>query len=412
MSTQQHIEKANFHHLIMDIAWFGLALAATSRFLQFYAIRLGASPMELGWLAAMPSLVLVVATALSQWWRSRYDTSVRAVLIPGFFQRMIFLLPVFAPVVPEQWRVLYLIGAATFPALAQGIASTVFVMMMRETVTQAQITPLMNRRFFAMNMMVMLGALVFGVLLEWLPYPLNYQVMFAAAFIFSIISEWHITRLQSLDMPSPSPKFKEKRRRSRDLLRVPHFQSVIFVTLLAYASFYSVFAIVPLHLEQALGATEGFMAIFSIAELLAGALITLVMPRWVRQYGNRTVVAFGLVGTGLAAAIIALAPALWVTVIAAALIGAAWTVVSIGVFGFFIEHTETDDIQATTLFHQIMFSAMFIGPLIGSALVNVGLAVSTVLLLGAALRLFAAVLAHFGLAVLRGKRAQPVRRTI
>ena len=49
---------ANFHHLVMDVAWFGLALAASSRFAQFYAIRLGATPIELGWLAALPSLVL------------------------------------------------------------------------------------------------------------------------------------------------------------------------------------------------------------------------------------------------------------------------------------------------------------------------------------------------------------------
>ena len=37
-------ERANFHHLVMEVAWFGLALATTSRFLSVFAIRLGRDP--------------------------------------------------------------------------------------------------------------------------------------------------------------------------------------------------------------------------------------------------------------------------------------------------------------------------------------------------------------------------------
>lgn len=406
----RRIEQSNFRHLVMDIAWFGLAVAATSRFLQFYAIRMGATPMELGWLAALPSLVLVIATALSQWWRSRYDDSVQAVIWPGIGQRLVFLLPAFAPFFPHDLRIPFIIFAATIPALAQGIASTVFVVMMRETVTHERLTPLMNRRFLALNVMVMLGALGFGLMLEAVPYPYNYQLMFVAAFAFSLVSSWHITRLHALQPAKPTHTLARTRNKARDLLKSPQFQSVAYVTLICYVTFYAVFAIVPLHLESSLGATEGFMAMFSIAELLAGAAITFLMPRWVDRFGNRTVVAIGMLGTGIGAAAIALSPVLWPTLIAAMLIGASWTIVSIGVFGFFAERTAPDDMQATTLFHQIMFMAMFIGPLLGSGLVNGGYAVTTVLIFGAIIRILAGILTHFGLAVVKGKRVQPVRQ--
>ena len=36
-------ERTNFNHWVIDIAWFGLAFAATNRFLSVFAIRLGAS---------------------------------------------------------------------------------------------------------------------------------------------------------------------------------------------------------------------------------------------------------------------------------------------------------------------------------------------------------------------------------
>ncbi len=43
--------------------WFGLGLAATSRFLSVYAIRLDATPMLLGWMSALPAILALLTAA-------------------------------------------------------------------------------------------------------------------------------------------------------------------------------------------------------------------------------------------------------------------------------------------------------------------------------------------------------------
>ncbi len=52
--------------------------------------------------------------------------------------------------------------------------------------------------------------------------------------------------------------------------------------------------------------------------------------------------------------------------------------------------------------------AIFVGPLIGSFLVNAGVSVIAVLLAGAALRFAGAAICHFGLRVFGKKRVEPV----
>src|SRR4051812_11465638 len=192
VESQQSIEQANYQHLVMDVVWFGLALAATSRFLSVYAIRLGANDLQIGLLASIPALLLAFSSSLGAWWRSHHESSVKALFWPGIFFRMIFLLPFFAPFFPREWQPVWLIASASLPALVQGIAAVNFVVMIRESVNDRLITPLMSRRSLTVNVCVGVAALLFGVWLEKAPFPLNYQVMFLVAFALALGSQWHL----------------------------------------------------------------------------------------------------------------------------------------------------------------------------------------------------------------------------
>ncbi|NLE50566.1 MAG: hypothetical protein GX613_04110, partial [Chloroflexi bacterium] len=56
--------------------WFGLAFPSTARFLSVYAIRLGASAALLGWISALPAIILLIMSAFAPWWRKRYPSTV------------------------------------------------------------------------------------------------------------------------------------------------------------------------------------------------------------------------------------------------------------------------------------------------------------------------------------------------
>lgn len=404
LNLEPNTERANFNHLVMDIAWFGLANAATSRFLSVYAIRLGASPADLGWITAIPFIVLLFSTALSGWWRQKFQDSINALFWPGFGFRLVFLLPAFTPFFPPEWQPAWLIMSAALPAVPQGISSTIFVVAIREAVPENRITGLMSQRSMWMNVTLGGAALLFGIWLEEAPFPNNYQIMFIAAFLAALVSQWHVSKVRvqaseyrmATSNQGPSP------------LKSRSFQWTIGVAALIHIAFFTLVPVTPLHLVNTLGATESFMAIFSIAELSAAALICLVTSRLVYRFGNGPLIGFSMIATALSGLILAMSTSLWPTLLAAALTGAGWTAATIGLFGLFVESTHDVPLEEmtrySTAYHQMIFMASFIGPMIGSSLANAHVSLVVVMLVGAALRVFAggAVLTVKQLPSLRG----------
>lgn len=396
-------ERSNFNHLVLDIAWFGLALAATSRFLSVFAIRLGASANDLGLMSSLPNLVLIVSSSLAIWWRLRYQSSRNAVILPGFGFRMVFLLPALTPFLPQPLQIPWLIFSVTLPAIPQGIAGAVFLTMMRESVSGERLTALTSRRQVGLNAGIAVGALGFGILLESLPFPLNYQLMFLVAFTFALMSQWHVFRIKILyptaerpAQPEPQPRPRPMRLKRGDgiaLLKVRSFRTVLMCVFVLHLAFFSTVAIVPLHLVQNLNASESFIALFGIVELISGMLIATQTDKLARWIGQRGLMSAGMFGTALAAVAIALAPRPELTLIAAAISGASWTASVVGLFSFFYENTPTEYItRASVIQQQLAGLGLFIGPLIGSALANDGKTLVSAILIGAVIRFGAGLL--------------------
>lgn len=396
--SEKAIERQNFYHLVADIAWFGLALAATTRFLSVYAIRLGATPTELGLLAALPGLVLVISTALSGWWRRRFADSVRAIALPSLGFRLVFLLPAFAPFFPPEFQIMWLILAVAIPAIPQGIAGVIFIVLLRESVNDKRINSLMSRRHLAMNVALIFSALAFGLMLERVAFPLNYQIMFALAFVFTLMSEWHVLKVKVLyPVPTPAP-IKTIENAMKRVWAMPSFQNVAFIALVIHLAFFSIVAVVPLFLMDHLGAGEAFMALFGVVELVAGAIIASFTDKIISRIGTRNTIMLAMFGTTLAALSFATAPTLEFTLIGAAISGASWTAANVGLFGYFMDSTPTEDLsRATVAYQQIISIAVFIGPLMGSTLIEGGINIVMAILIGAVMRFVAGFLTQVNL---------------
>ncbi len=384
--AEADLSRANFRYLVLDIAWFGLAMPATARFLSVYAIRLDASPALLGWLAALPALIALVTSSWAAWWRGRHATITQSMWWPGLLFRMTFLLPAFTPLFPAHMQPWWLVVAVALPAVANGISSVLFLVLMRQAVVPSRLTLLLSRRSLVFNAAVGVSTLAFGLWLELVPFPGNYQVMFIAAFALSLGSFVCVQRLQPLapaDIP-PADRVPVRPWQS------PIFRRTAFVTVLVHVAFFSILPIIPLRLVDELGADEGFMSVFSVVELAAAALIATITYRIVRRIGALITVAIGMAVTAVAAAILVVAPSLPITLIGAALSGAAWTMAAISLFGYFSENAPAENLtRFMTVFNQVVLLAIFVGPLLGSQLANTSLPLTTVLALGAGLRLVA-----------------------
>jgi len=384
-------ERTNFNHFVIDVVWYGLGFAATSRFLSVFAIRLGATPTELGWISSLPALFLLITSTLGSWWRNRYHTTLKALMPVAFIVRLPFLLPAFAPLFPEKWRPLWIILSVSLPALAQGLASVTFVVFMREASTDRMITPLLSLRSLALNVGVGIAALVYGVWLETAPFPFNYQSMFVLAFFFTLMSQWHVSRCKVLTEPSVK---SQKAESPLVAWKSRTFQPVIFAAAIIHVAFTILVQIVALYLIRHHGASEGFIAIFSMVELSSAALIGLVTPQIVKAIGNRTMIGGAMVGTGIGVLIIALAPNINLTLIGAVITGASWTTaVSVGLFGFYMEAAPRENTAPySAAYHQAIGLGAFIGPLIGGWLADGGFSLVAVMVIGALARILAGIL--------------------
>lgn len=377
------VARANFHRFVFDVAWFGLALPATARFLPIYAIRLDASAALLGLLAALPAIVQLITSGLASRWRRRYPDSVAALFWPSLGFRLMFLLPALTPFFPPAWQPLWLVVAITLPALPQGVAGVLFLVLMREGVEPNQLPALTSRRSLIFNLTVAAGTLLLGAWLELVAFPFNYQMMFVAAFACSLVSMVMVLRVQPISAePLPAPG-QPVPRVWRDMT----FRRVATVTALTHMGFFALVPVIPLRLVNDLGADEGFLSIFALFELAAAAITASQTARIVRRIGSTAAIALGITGTGLAALVLALAPSLPLTLVSGALSGAAWTLAAISVMNYFYENTPPDRLTpTTTAWNQVLMLSIFVGPLVGSQLASTSLGVPAVLLLGAAAR--------------------------
>lgn len=388
--------RANFNHLLGDIAWFGLALAATSRFLSVYAIRLGATPADLGWLSSLPALFLLLSASFASWWSRRFGDPVRSIFLPGLGMRLLFLLLAFAPLLPLQWQPLWLILSVSLPAIPQGVASVTFLGIIRDSVEPSVMTRLLSLRQLALNITIAIAAVAFGIWLEQAPFPLNYQVMFLLAFAFSLMSLWHCIRIRlvvpvAVTPAAPTPVSNVWRSRS--------FQRFAIIAAGVHIAFFTIVPVTPLFLVNRLGGDEGYMALFALLELSAGAAASILAPRMNDRIGTRTMVALSMIGTAVAALVIAFSPNLYVALIAAVISGASWTAgAGVGLFRLFVDNAPEGEMTGySTAYNQVIGLSVFIGPMLGSMLANGGVDLVLVMVIGALLRLLVAPLVDVSL---------------
>ncbi|NPV67333.1 MAG: MFS transporter [Anaerolineae bacterium] len=384
-------EKRNLFHLVADIAWFGLAIPSMGSFLSVYFINLGATALDMGLLSALPAIFMLLGTFLTNPWARRFPDSRQALILPTFVMRLRILLLAFIPFLPPEWRIPAALGMLALLALSNSVAGVVFLVLMQEAVTVRRFTQLLSQRQLALNIGIAISTLALGFWLERVAFPLNYQVMFVASFLFTLVSMWHAMQIRPLpEAETPAPPTEEVPARPVNAWREGSFRGIAGVLGFVFIGYFSILPVIPLRLVNDLGATEGFIALYSLLELCGAATMAYFAYRLVERFGHQAVIRACMTVTGLTALILALAPSLYFTLPAALINGAAWVGTDVSQFSFFRKVMGSANKTAyTNAYYQMLSLVSFVGPLIGSTLASWGLSLEVVLLVGAALRVIA-----------------------
>mgnify|MGYP001073479876 CR=1 FL=1 len=127
---------------------------------------------------------------------------IKRAIISGTFFLAVVLVPFFA-------------GTATAPvtaiiwvlsAFASSVSNLVFLSMMADAVPAERRTQMVGWRLAAFGLTNTLTILVAGPLLQRVPFPLNYQVMFVVSFGFVMLSLWEVMRVRVPEYFPPPPR--------------------------------------------------------------------------------------------------------------------------------------------------------------------------------------------------------------
>jgi hypothetical protein len=192
--------RSNFTHLFFDIGWWALYAGATAAFLNVYAVRVGATPAQIGLLSALPSAIaLAISLPLGRIMRG--IPAMRATFWSGLTGRALLVLYVFVPwlaVGIQIDAILVIAVIATLPNAVIGISFSEFIM---EAVPPEWRGMVVSGRIAIYAIVSFTVTLLSGWILTRLPFPLGYQVVFFIGFVGGSMTAIHIARVKRVVEP-------------------------------------------------------------------------------------------------------------------------------------------------------------------------------------------------------------------
>lgn len=406
--------RKTFLHLYLDIAWFGLVAASAIAFLSVYAARLGATGFQIGLLSAAPASVnLLLALPTGRWLEhQRIDG---AVFWSALLHRAFYLLWIPLPVLLAPQGQIWTFVAAT---LAMSIPGTVlsvgFNALFAEVVPHEWRGHVVGVRNAVMAVVYITISLLAGYILDVLPFPTGYQVVFAIGFVGAAMSTLHlrfvVVRSGAPPQSRPAPGAKAApravprrgwraikfafhpvkalrslaRRRTQSpaapRILAGHFGRVLLALFAFHLAVNLAIPLFPIHWVSQLHLSDRYIGLGTALFYVAVFLGSTQLNRVAQRLGNRRVTALG-------AAIMALYPTLMAPTVGrtlfliASLVGGfGWSLAGGALANYLLEEIPADRRPAHLAWYNlVMNAALLLGSLLGPA---VGAVLTTPIALG------------------------------
>ncbi len=374
-------QRKNFVNVQIDAVGIGVHSAAVP-FLPVFLTRLGATSFQVGLLTSIPALAgFLLGIPMGRFLQGRRNivpwfSAARLLVISSY--ALTGLVPFFLPqerVVPA---VLWIQVATTLP---QTVVFVAFSVVMNAVAGPRLRYELMSRRWATLGATTAITAALAGQILDRLPFPLNYQLVFMGFSLGGLISYYYSSHIQ-LPNVEPIPQaagqsWQERLTGFMDLVRGERafvsFSTKRFIYQSGAALATPLF---PLYYVLQVRASDAWIGFFNTAQ---SATVLLGYPFWTgqsRKRGARSVLLLTTLGLALYPALTAATRSTaWVAVYAAlsGIFSAGLNLV------FFDELMRTVPPQYSPTFvalaQSLQHLSTMVAPLLGTALADrIGLA--------------------------------------
>ncbi len=413
--------RANFWHLYLDIAWFGVLSGSAIAFVGVFAARQGADALQIGLLNAGPAVVnLIFTLPASQWLRNQPIS--QSVFWTAVFYRLGYVAWIFLPtfLLPQGqvWALILITLLMTIPGTALAVGFNALFAGAVPPEWRAHVAGVRN----ALLAVVYIGvSLLSGWLLDALPFPLGYQVVFGlGAFggAMSTLHLWFVRPLNENPLPYKQPRsflpgpglfrsWADGLRQTvglRFLTRVNNWQELLQISVLNgrygqivvvlfffHLAQYLAIPIFPLYWVNKLHLTDQHIGLGTALFYVSVLMGSTQLARLTARFGNHRLVVMGSMLMSLYPALTAVTRDLSLFLFTSVVGGIAWSLVGGAIANYLLENIPEDNRPPHLAWYNLALNAaILLGSLSGPA-ISAQLGLETTLAIAAAARLLAAI---------------------
>ena len=389
---------SNFRHLYADIFWWGVLAGSALSFLAVYATRIGATSFQVGLLTAGPAVVNLILSLLAGRWLEQRSL-IRAVSYSSIAHRAGYIPMIFLPwLLSASGQVISLELIVLVMSVPGTLLAISFNALFAQIVLSERRGQVVGWRNALASVSTIVSSLLCGRLLDWIAFPLNYQIVFFIGALGGALSCYHLSRLRFIGT-SPPPAVRSLSDRAQpnksllrfDLLRGP-FGSLMGVYLLFYTFQQLPVPLFPLAFVRVLHLSDGAIslgtALFHVSVLLGSMRLGWMSKR----LGHRRLLILGALLYCSYPLLMGLAQNATPFWIASVIGGIAWGLTGAGLLNRLMERTPQDDLPAHMTLHNIVLNLGVLGGSMLGPVLAEGLGLRPALLLGAGLRLLSGIL--------------------
>jgi predicted MFS family arabinose efflux permease len=207
MLSHQHVEKVgdrngakkeNDRHLYLDVLYWGILGGSVLSFLGIYLARIGADPYELGVLTAGPALInLLLSLPVGKWLETK--SFVRISYLSSMVHRFGYVVILAVMLIfAERLQISLILVISLIMSIPGAILMIAFNAMFAEIVPPERRGVVVGRRNALLAISMTTTALGCGQLLEHLPFPLNYQIVFGFGILGAGMSSFELGQIRPL----------------------------------------------------------------------------------------------------------------------------------------------------------------------------------------------------------------------
>lgn len=198
----QNVEARNIRNLVLQTALLGIVNGGVISFIPVYLARSGASSVEVGLITSLPAILTMFLAIPSGVYVQRHKSLVSlsswSLLFSYLTYLILTLLPFLTAVVPSAtrtiiWATVVIWGLSAIPG---GLAINAWTSVLAQAIPPRRRPAINGLRLSILGLISAASVAAFGRVLDALPFPYNYQIVFASSFVAGLVSVYFFSRVR------------------------------------------------------------------------------------------------------------------------------------------------------------------------------------------------------------------------